>query len=79
MKYNKSFYNLLLGIVTLLTHAAFGQSKSKGPAIKPNVIVIYSDDQGAMDLNVYGSKDLTTPNLDRLAHNGVRFTKFYSA
>jgi hypothetical protein len=32
---------------------------------KPNVIVIYSDDQGAIDLNCYGSKDLVTPNIDR--------------
>ena len=30
---------------------------------RPNVIVIYSDDQGAKDLNCYGSKDLETPNM----------------
>lgn len=47
--------------------------------IKPNVIVIYSDDQGAIDLNCYGSKDLETPNLDRLAKNGTMFTQFYAS
>jgi len=44
----------------------------------PNVILIYTDDQGSLDLNCYGSKDLFTPNLDRLATQGVRFTQMYS-
>lgn len=46
---------------------------------KPNVIVILSDDQGSIDLNCYGAKDLMTPNVDRLAENGIRFTQFYVA
>ncbi|SOE22884.1 Arylsulfatase A [Spirosomataceae bacterium TFI 002] len=46
---------------------------------RPNVIVIYSDDQGAIDLNCYGSKDLQTPNIDNLARNGVMFTQFYAS
>ena len=45
---------------------------------KPNVIVIYSDDQGSVDANCYGSKDLTTPTLDKLARTGIRFTQMYS-
>jgi arylsulfatase A-like enzyme len=46
---------------------------------KPNVIVIYSDDQGAIDLNCYGAKDLVTPNIDGLAKKGIMFTQFYAA
>lgn len=46
---------------------------------KPNVIVILTDDQGSIDLNCYGAKDLHTPNMDRLAKEGVRFTQFYAA
>jgi len=46
---------------------------------KPNVIIIYSDDQGAIDLNCYGSKDLETPNIDKLAKSGVMFTQFYAS
>lgn len=46
---------------------------------QPNVVIIYADDQGSIDLNCYGAKDLTTPCLDGLAHRGVRFTQFYSA
>lgn len=46
---------------------------------KPNVIIIYTDDQGYEDLNIYGSKDLLTPSMDSLATSGVRFTQFYAA
>jgi arylsulfatase A len=48
------------------------------PTEKPNVIIIYSDDQGTLDANCYGSHDLITPNIDRLARTGVRFTQMYS-
>ena len=48
-------------------------------ARKPNVIIIYTDDQGSVDLNCYGSKDLATPHMDGLARRGVRFTQFYAA
>ena len=47
-------------------------------ARKPNVLLIYTDDQGSVDARCYGSKDLITPNLDRLAATGVRFTQMYS-
>ncbi|MBP85454.1 MAG: sulfatase [Planctomycetaceae bacterium] len=46
---------------------------------KPNVILIYTDDQGSIDVNCYGATDLVTPNMDALADRGVRFTQFYSA
>ena len=45
---------------------------------KPNVLVILADDLGYSDLGCYGS-EIETPNLDRLAQNGVRFTRFYNA
>lgn len=49
-----------------------------GAQRKPNVIIIYTDDQGSVDLNSYGAEDLVTPNMDRLAETGVRFTQFYA-
>lgn len=45
----------------------------------PNVIVIYTDDQGSLDLNCYGASDLYTPNIDKLAEEGIRFSQFYAA
>jgi len=52
----------------------WGQADSKR---RPNVVLIFTDDQGSIDLNCYGAKDLYTPNLDRLAGEGTRFTQFY--
>jgi len=45
---------------------------------RPNVIVIYTDDQGSVDAGCYGADDLITPNMDRLAATGVRFTQMYA-
>ncbi|MDH4203635.1 MAG: sulfatase-like hydrolase/transferase [Phycisphaerae bacterium] len=47
-------------------------------AQKPNVIIIFTDDQGSIDMNIYGSTDLVTPNMDQLAREGIRFTQFYA-
>ncbi len=44
---------------------------------KPNVVLIYIDDLGYGDLGCYGCKDIPTPNVDRLATEGVRFTASY--
>ncbi|WP_146507782.1 sulfatase family protein [Thalassoglobus neptunius] len=44
----------------------------------PNVVLIYTDDQGTFDANCYGSEDLVTPTQDLLAETGVRFTHMYS-
>jgi arylsulfatase A-like enzyme len=52
---------------------------SSGFARPPNVIIIFTDDQGSIDMNVYGATDLATPNMDGLAKRGVRFTQFYAA
>ncbi|WP_181308606.1 sulfatase [Rufibacter sp. XAAS-G3-1] len=56
-----------------------GYSSTQKKKAKPNVILIMTDDQGSIDLNSYGATDLHTPNLDRLAKEGVRFTQFYAA
>lgn len=45
---------------------------------QPNFIVIYTDDQGIGDVGCYGHPEVRTPNLDRLAATGARFTNWYS-
>ena len=47
-------------------------------SIKPNILIIFTDDQGYADLACYGSKLNKTPRLDQLAKEGTRFTSFYS-
>jgi arylsulfatase A-like enzyme len=45
---------------------------------RPNFVVLYADDLGFGDLGAYGATGLSTPNLDRMAAQGVRFTNFYA-
>ena len=47
-------------------------------AEKPNVVIFFTDDQGTLDANCYGSSDLYTPAIDQLAAGGVRFTQAYA-
>src|SRR5262245_58392407 len=44
---------------------------------RPNVVLIVSDDLGYADIGVHGSRDIPTPNIDRIAREGVRFTDAY--
>ncbi len=46
-------------------------------AAKPNIVVVLTDDQGWGDLSLHGNKNLSTPNLDRLAKEGAQFDRFY--
>lgn len=46
-------------------------------ARQPNIVLILADDQGYADVGVYGAKGFATPNLDRLAGQGIRFTDFH--
>jgi arylsulfatase A len=63
---------LLLAFACALTFSA-------APAPKPNVLFILCDDLGINDLHCYGRRDHRTPNLDRLAEEGTRFTAAYCA
>src|SRR5688572_3082397 len=45
----------------------------------PNVIIVFTDDQGYGDLGIFGAKGYTTPNIDRLAREGTKFTNFHVA
>lgn len=47
--------------------------------VLPNIILIFADDLGYGDLSCFGNKAYTTPHLDQLAHDGVKFTNFYTA
>ena len=62
---------ILLTIVFVVHRARRGQKQ------RPNVVLIVSDDLGYADIGVYGSRDIPTPNIDRIAREGVRFTDAY--
>ena len=44
---------------------------------RPNIVVILTDDQGWGDLSLNGNRNLSTPNIDRLAEQGARFDRFF--
>ncbi len=58
---------------------ALGGGPRLGAADRPNVVFILADDLGINDLHCYGRKDHNTPNLDKLAADGARFTAAYAA
>jgi arylsulfatase A-like enzyme len=69
---------IALALTALLTpHCSLLTSAQA--ARKPNIIIIYADDLGYGDLGCYGHPTIKTPNLDRMAAEGMRFTEFYSA
>src|SRR6266498_1835388 len=51
---------------------------SRAQAVKPNIVFIMADDLGYADVSCYGQRDYTTPNVDRLANEGLKFTQGYS-
>jgi arylsulfatase len=67
----------LLLTAALLLHVwtIFAQSNPAPP--RPNILIILADDMGFSDIGCYGG-EIATPNIDRLAGNGVRFTQFYN-
>ncbi len=68
---------LFLGV--LAAGVVFANGDAAQAAEKPNFIVVFCDDQGYQDLGCFGSPNIKTPNVDRLASEGMRFTDFYSA
>jgi arylsulfatase len=49
------------------------------PRRAPNIVLVFADDLGSGELGCYGQRKIATPNIDRLAREGARFTQFYSA
>src|SRR5690349_13853470 len=65
---------------TASTALAYGTcSAQTRPPAKPNILLIYADDVGYGDLSCYGATRMRTPNLDRLAGGGVRFTNAHAS
>ena len=60
-----------------LAGIGFGRA-SRAQSPKPNIVFIMADDLGYADVSCYGQRDYTTPNVDRLAIEGLRFTQGYS-
>jgi arylsulfatase A len=61
-----------------LVFAALTSSATAKESVRPNIVLILADDLGWSDLGCYGNRFNETPNIDRLAKQGIRFTDFYA-
>jgi len=64
---------LIVGLCLIAVAGSYGE-----PTDRPNIIFILADDLGWGDLGSYGHPRIKTPNLDRMAEEGIRFTQFYT-
>ena len=78
MRYNPLSFEIgsFLSALLFLSLSSYLNGK---PAEKLNVIIVFTDDQGYQDLGCFGSPDIRTPRIDRMAKEGLRLTSFYSA
>ena len=68
----------LPSVVTSLLLITSFLAQGAGPQRKPNIIYVLADDLGWTDLGVQGSKYYETPNIDRLASEGARLTRYHN-
>ena len=72
--------DFLAGAAGVAASAGLARAQARNvTAARPNLLFILADDLGWADLSCYGRPDYKTPNLDRLASQGIRFTNAYSA
>jgi len=70
------YITLLTGLIFNSSYRPYYEIKSN---LKPNFIVVFVDDMGYGDLGSYGHPTISTPNLDKMAYEGQKWTQFYSA
>jgi arylsulfatase len=74
MKGNSTFALVLALFFTTGSQTGAGEPSHE----KPNILIILADDLGSADLSTYGAPRIKTPELDRLASQGMKFTQFYA-
>ncbi len=72
------YVNRMVIAIVCSGYVSLYAAPSKADSRKPNVVIFFTDDQGTLDANCYGSKDLCTPTMDKLARTGVLFTQAYA-
>ena len=73
--------NFSLSILILFTSGCKHKAEEALPSEEelPNIVLIFTDDQGYRDVGVFGANDISTPHLDQMASEGIKLTSFYAA
>lgn len=79
MNRSKVYRLFLVFLIVAVCNMGCQTSSGEKAAKQPNVVIIFTDDQGYADLSSYGATAFETPNIDQLAADGIRFTDFYVA
>jgi len=77
-----SFKPVILGSIVLSSISCKSEMKDKANLVvpqKPNILIFFCDDMGLGDAGCYGQEKILTPNIDKLANQGIRFTDAYTA
>jgi len=73
-----AFKRSILVVLAVALSSGLSRGAIHASGERPNILFILSDDMGYGDVGCYGGKFAPTPNLDRLAREGIRFTQYYS-
>ena len=73
------FIKLLMLLIVLFISCISCDSELQEAEAKPNIVLIFIDDMGYADIGSFGATDYKTPNIDRLAEGGMKFTNFYAS
>ena len=81
MPFDRTNYLFILTIIASFTGCTANSEnkeveKNQNP---PNIVIIFTDDQGYEDVGIFGAEKISTPNLDKMAADGVQFTNFHVA
>ena len=68
-----------LAFAILVAMADFGSAKERGSAKPPNIVILLADDLGMGDVGCFGNDTIRTPNIDKLASDGVKLTHHLAA
>lgn len=74
----RKFQNTFLIVLAVLTLANCQNKETSDDLSPPNIIIVYLDDLGYGDMSAYGATEISTPHMDRMANEGVKFTNGYA-
>ena len=77
IRYPFSHWAFMIVVITACANPNAQVEEQKEDGNPPNIVLIFTDDQGYEDLGCFGSPDIRTPNIDQMAKEGIRLTNFY--